>query len=178
MTTTKRYHSALVTLHWLLALMLIVALGMGTFVLEATPNSAPEKLDALRGHMIVGGSIGLLMLLRLVVRLVTAHPAPASTGNPMLDKLAPAMHWALYVLVFAMVGSGIAMSVMAGLPAIVFEGVGSLPTDFSNLLPRGVHGLVAKLLMAFIALHAAAALYHQFFKRDGLLARMGFGARN
>lgn len=173
-----RYHGLLVSLHWLLALMLIVALTMGTVALKTMPNSAPEKLDMLRAHMLVGGTIGLLMLLRLVVRLVTRHPAPASTGNPMLDKLAPAVHWALYALVFAMAGSGIAMSVMAGLPAIVFEGAGSLPPDFSALAPRAAHGVVAKLLMALIALHAAAALYHHFVKRDGLLSRMAWGSRS
>ena len=37
--------------------------------------------------------------------------------------------------------------------------------------------MIAKLLMALIALHLAAALYHQFVLKDGLLARMWFGKR-
>ena len=172
-----RYHTALVTLHWLLALLLIVALLMGTFALKTVPNSSPDKIDALRGHMIAGGLILLLTLTRLVVRLKTAHPAPASTGNALLDRLAPATHWALYLLVLLMAGSGVAMSVLAGLPGIVFGGVGTLPVNFDALPPRAVHGIVAKLLMLFIAMHFAAALYHQFIKRDGLLRRMGFGPR-
>ena len=172
-----RYHTALVTLHWLLALLLIVALVIGTFALKTVPNSSPDKIDALRGHMIAGGLILLLTLVRLVVRLKTAHPAPATTGNALLDRLAPATHWALYLLVLLMAGSGVAMSVLAGLPGIVFGGVGSLPVNFDALPPRAVHGIVAKVLMLFIALHFAAALYHQFVKRDGLLRRMGFGPR-
>jgi cytochrome b561 len=177
MTTPKRYHKALVVLHWLLALMLIVALTMGTLVLEATPNSSPDKIGALQGHMVVGGLILVLMIVRLVVRLRTAHPAPASTGVPLADRLAPLAHWALYALVFAMAGSGIAMSIQAGLPDIVFGGVGSLPENFRHLVPRTVHGIVAKLLMLTIALHVVAALYHQLVRRDGLLSRMGFGPR-
>ena len=172
-----RYHTALVTLHWLLALLLIVALLMGTFALKTVPNSSPDKIDALRGHMIAGGLILVLTLTRLVVRLKTAHPAPATTGNALLDRLAPATHWALYLLVLLMAGSGVAMSVLAGLPGIVFGGVGTLPVNFDALPPRAVHGIVAKLLMLFIAMHFAAALYHQFIKRDGLLRRMGFGPR-
>ena len=172
-----RYHTALVTLHWLLALLLIVALLMGTFALKTVPNSSPDKIDALRGHMIAGGLILLLTLARLVVRLKTTHPAPASTGNALLDRLAPATHWALYLLVLLMAGSGVAMSVLAGLPNVVFGGVGTLPVNFDALPPRAVHGIVAKLLMLFIAMHFAAALYHQFIKRDGLLRRMGFGPR-
>ena len=172
-----RYHTALVALHWLLALLLIVALSMGTFALKTVPNSSPDKIDALRGHMIAGGLILLLTLVRLAVRLKTAHPAPASTGYALLDRLAPATHWALYGLVLLMAGSGVAMSVLAGLPDIVFGGVGSLPVNFDALPPRAVHGIVAKLLMLLIAMHIAAALYHQFVRRDGLLARMGFGRR-
>jgi cytochrome b561 len=172
-----RYHTALVALHWLLAVLLLFALGMGSFVLSTTPNNAPEKIGALQGHMIGGGLILLLTLVRLGVRLKTAHPPPTATGHPMLDRLAPLTHWVLYVLVSLMAGSGVAMSVMAGLPAIVFGGVGSLPVDFNSLPPRGVHGVVANLLMLVIAMHVAAALYHQFVRRDGLLARMGWGPR-
>jgi cytochrome b561 len=173
----QRYHKALVVLHWVLAVLLLVALAMGTFQLKTIPNTSPEKIFALRAHMIAGGLILVLMLVRLVVRLRTRHPAPATTGNPLLDRLAPVMHWAMYALVLVMAGSGVAMSVMAGLPAIVFGGSGTLPASFDALPPRAVHGLVAKLLLLAIALHVVAALFHHFIRRDGLLRRMGFGPR-
>lgn len=176
-THTNRYHSALILLHWLLALLLMVALVMGTFALKTTPNSSADKIAALQGHMLAGGLILLLTLARLVVRLKTAHPAPASSGNALLDRVAPLMHWALYGLVLLMAGSGVAISVLAGLPEVVFGGVGSLPSNFDALPPRAVHGIVAKLLMLAVLLHVAAALYHQLVRRDGLLARMGFGPR-
>jgi cytochrome b561 len=171
------YHGALVALHWLLAVLLLVALAMGTFALKTVPNTSPDKILALQGHMIAGGLILLLTLARLVVRLKTEHPAPATTGNALLDRLAPLTHWGLYVLVLMMAGSGVAMSVLAGLPGIVFGGVGNLPVNFDALPPRAVHGIVAKLLMLAIGLHIAAALYHQFVRRDGLLSRMGIGRR-
>ncbi len=177
MALPARYHTALVSLHWLLAVALIVSLFGATFGLKTVPNSAPEKIDALRSHMIAGGLMLLLTLARLVVRLKTAHPAPARTGHALLDRLAPAMHWVLYALVLVMAASGVATAVLAGLPAIVFGGVGALPVNFDALPPRAVHGLVAKLLMAAIALHVVAALYHHFIRHDGLLRRMGFGPR-
>ena len=118
--TPVRYHPALVTLHWLLAVLILVALSMGTLVLKEIPNSSPEKLWALKGHMVAGALILLLTLLRLAVRLKTAHPAPAATGHALLDRLAPLMHGGLYALVLVMAGSGIAMSVLAGLPETVF----------------------------------------------------------
>jgi cytochrome b561 len=173
----RRYHPVLAALHWLLALLLIALLAGGTLSLKTVPNASPDKLNLLRLHMLMGGSILGLMLLRLVARLSTEHPPAASTGNALLDRLAPWAHWALYILVFVMAGSGIGMAALAGLPDIVFSGIGQLPVDFSAYPQRAVHGIVAKLLMLTIALHAAAALFHQFIKRDGLLSRMWFGSR-
>jgi cytochrome b561 len=175
--SVRRYHPALVVLHWLIALLVLLGLVMGTLGLSTLPNSSPDKIGALQGHMIVGGTILLLTLLRLVVRHVTMHPPPVPTGFALGDRLAPLVHGGLYLAVLAMAGSGIAISIGAGLPAIVFGGQGSLPVDFSHLTARGVHGIVAKVLMALVALHVAAAVYHQWVRRDGLLTRMGFGPR-
>lgn len=174
----RRYHPALVVLHWRVALLVVVGLVMGTLGLSTLPNSSPDKIGALRVHMIAGGAILILMLLRLVVRRVTVHPPPVPTGFALADRLAPLAHGGLYLAVLAMAGSGIAMSIGAGLPAIVFGGQGSLPADFSHLAARSVHGIVAKVLMALVALHVAAAVYHQWVRRDGLLTRMGFGPRH
>lgn len=167
-----RYHGALITLHWLLACLLLCILTVGSLLLKNTPNSAPEKILALQVHMIMGGLILLLTIVRLVVRLRTPHPPAASSGNATLDKLAPCMHWALYLLVLGMAASGIGISVLASLPEIVFQGRGNLPIDFSSLPPRIAHGWLARLLLVAIGLHVAAALYHQGVRRDGLLARM------
>lgn len=106
----RRYHPVLVALHWILALMLILALFAGGVVLEATPNSDPGKVDALRAHMGFGIAILVLMLVRLVVRLVTRHPAPADPGSPVLGLVAQVTHWGLYVAVIGMAVSGMALS--------------------------------------------------------------------
>ncbi|WP_127110031.1 cytochrome b [Pararhodobacter zhoushanensis] len=171
-----RYHPVLVTLHWLIALLLLMALIAGTLVLDDMPNTAPGKTDALRIHAIMGVGIGVLMLIRLAVRLTTRHPAPAKSGIALADRLAPLAHWALYALVLGMVGSGIAMAVQSGLGDALF-GDGTLPETFHTLFARGVHGLLATLLILTIALHILAALYHVSVRRDGLLRRMWFGAR-
>lgn len=174
-----RYHPLLVTLHWLLALMIIMGLIMGGFVLAETPNSDPEKLFALRMHMSMGILILLLMLVRLVVRLRTDKPAHAETGNALLDRLGVWAHWAFYLVVILMAGSGIGISVLAGLPPIVFGGSGDpLPADFWAYPPRYAHGMLANILMALIVLHVAAFAWHQWIKKDGLFRRMWFGKRD
>lgn len=173
-----RYHPLLVGLHWLLALLILFALAMGTFSLKEIPNASPEKLFALRGHMIAGVAILALMLVRLGLRLWLPRPAPATTGNRFLDRLGVGVHYGFYLLVILMAASGIATAVQAGLPAIVFGGSGApLPESFWVYRPRAVHGVIAKLLLALVALHVAAALYHQVVRRDRLFARMWFGPR-
>ncbi|WP_375574116.1 cytochrome b/b6 domain-containing protein [Ahrensia marina] len=173
-----RYHPVLVTLHWLLALLIIAALLIGNFALDPIPESDPAKIDALRSHMIGGAVILLLMLVRLVVRLRTEHPPEADIGISALNRIARLAHWALYLLVFALVGSGIAMSVLGGLPPIVFGGSGDPLPVFDELAPRAAHGFFAAALAILILGHIAAAFYHELVRHDGLISRMWFGKRS
>lgn len=171
-----RYHPALVILHWVLALMLLLALVMGTFVLAEMPNDASDKIGSLRGHMILGSAIGALMLARLIVRSRTRRPPAASTGNAALDRLGGLAHASLYVLVFVMAASGLATALWAGLPQIVFGNATTpLPESFFIYPSRYVHGWVATALFVVIGLHLVGALFHQFRLKDRLLSRMGFG---
>lgn len=172
----SRYHPALVTLHWISAVLLIGALFAGTFVLAPVPNSDPSKLQSFQMHMILGFVIAALTLIRLVVRAKTAHPAPATTGIAVADRLAPLAHWALYALILAMAGSGVALSLNSGLGDAVFFG-GDMPANFEGIAARAAHGIIATLLMITIGLHIVAALWHQLSRRDRLMSRMGFGKR-
>ncbi|HOB66022.1 MAG TPA: cytochrome b/b6 domain-containing protein [Ottowia sp.] len=144
----------------------------------ATPNNDPEKIGHLKGHMMMGMAVGVFLIVRLVLRWFSTKPEPASSAMPWADKLARLMHILFYILIFLQVGAGMAMSIGANLPDIVFNGNGSLPTDFWSLPTRGMHSAIALVLAGMICLHAGAALYHQFVLKDGLLARMWFGKRN
>lgn len=174
-----RYHPALVILHWLMALMILVALAAGGLLLASMPPDSPDKVQGLAGHMAFGMAIGVLLLLRLVVRVRSTHPSHASTGNDWLDKLGRWTHWAFYLLVAGMVLTGLATALGAGLFAIVYGGAAdTLPENLGELPQRVAHGIIAVALVGLIALHVAAALYHQFLLKDGLLSRMWFGRRS
>lgn len=176
---TTRYHPLLVALHWLLAALIVLALIGGSQSLAPTPNDDPAKVSALAAHMTVGIAILVLMFVRLGVRLRAPAPAAADIGHSGLNRLAHAAHWLFYLLVFAMVASGIGLSLLAGLPDIVFGGSGApLPEDFSVYTPRIVHGTVATLLGLMILGHVAAAIYHQVVRKDRLMRRMWFGRRD
>ena len=173
-----RYHPALVTLHWLMAIMILMGLFFGKFVLANMDNADPEKAQGLGGHMTIGLVVGALLIVRLIVRFVSEKPPHAETGNAILDRIGAATHWVLYLLVALMVLSGLGTAFSAGLFPIAFGGSGDpIPGNLSDLAPRAAHGLVSNLLILLLLLHIAAALYHQFFLRDGLFRRMWFGKR-
>jgi cytochrome b561 len=176
MTLVSRYHPLLVALHWILAVLIVAALALGALVMVKIPNTDPMKLEALRSHMIGGSLILVLMLVRLVVRIRTEHPAQPSTGVRVLDQLAWVSHRMLYGAVLGLATSGLIMALQTGLPGILFGG-GTLPADFWVYPIRSVHYVISRVLMAVIALHIVGALYHTLLLRDGLLRRMFFGRR-
>ncbi len=177
MPTVSRYHPLMVTLHWLIALLVIGALFMGFVVFDAIPDDAPVRKTAIALHMVGGFTVLVLMALRLVLRLRTDRPPPATSGNPVLDRLAGLIHWSFYLVVFAVIGCGIATSLSSGLPDIVFGGSKAPLPDFDTFAVFQAHGKLAWLLTGLIALHFGAALFHQLIRKDHLLRRMSFGPR-
>ena len=172
-----RYHPLLVALHWLLAFLIIAALLAGFFLLARMPNSDPQKIRVLLVQ-VIGMTILALMIVRFIVRMLTSRPAPATTGHPFIDRIAPVTHYGFYVLVLLMVATGYATAILAGLNRIVFQGSGEpLPENFAVYPTFIAHGYIALILAGFIVLHVLAALYHQFVRRDGLFRRMWFGRR-
>ncbi len=137
MKQVSRYHPLLVTLHWALAFLIIAALTLGFFGFAATPNSDPQKIDILRAHMAGGMLILALMAIRFIVRMMTSKPAVATTGFPLLDRIAPFSHYGFYVLVLLMAGTGYTTAILAGLPAIVFGGSGDPLTPTFVIYPTG-----------------------------------------
>lgn len=173
-----RYHPALVALHWLMAIMILKGLVFGKFALTTMDNADPEKAQGLAGHMTIGLAVGVLLVVRLIVRVASEKPPAAETGSALLDRVGGATHWILYLLIALMLLSGLGTAISAALFPIAFGGSGDpIPADLNDDLPRIAHGLVSNLLVLLLLLHVAAALYHQFLLRDGLFRRMWFGNR-
>lgn len=172
----SRYHPLLVALHWLLGLLIILALIIGYFWLAKIPNANPQKIAVFRLHMIGGAAILALMTVRLIVRFWTAKPPAATTGYRLLDRLAPVTHYGFYILVLLMAATGLATAVVSGLNLIVFgDSHARLPPSLTIYPTRVAHGYIAAIFAGFIVLHVLAALYHQLVLRDGLIRRMSLG---
>jgi len=173
-TLPARYHPVHVTLHWLVAIMVIGAFAIGMTFLDSTPNNAPEKVTYLQLHSTWGTFLATLLVVRVITRFAFKRPAPADAGHPLLNVIGKVVHFLLYVGVFTMLLSGASMSAQAGL-ANVFAGQASLPDSFRVFPPRGIHGMMFSILFLLILVHIGAAFYHQFIRKDKLLSRMWFG---
>jgi cytochrome b561 len=157
-----------------MALLVLMMLGVGKFVMPGVSPDDPQKVMMLQNHTHIGGAIAILLVIRLVLRFTIKRPAPADAGNAFLNFVGKAVHFLLYLLLVGMAGSGLGLFQMADLPS-VFSAAKPYPSNFFDYPPRMGHGLTSWLLLAFVALHFGAATYHQFVKKDNLLARMWFG---
>ena len=170
--TPKRYHPVHVALHWAIALLVLGFVGLGTFVIGPMPND--QELSLLGMHSMLGPILAVLVLVRLATRFIFKRPAAADAGHPLLNLVGRAVHVFLYVGVFVLLFSGASLSMAYGLPDIL-TGDGTMPADLFVYPQRFMHGILSNLMMALVALHVGAALYHQFIRKDNLLARMWFG---
>ncbi len=159
MTVPTGYSRVQIGLHWAIA-GLIVA----NYILsDEIPGLFDRMIEAgAQGGTLVGGGlhvwIGVAVLVlalgRLGVRLINGAPeAPAGTPD-MLDRAGRYGHLALYALMIAVPVFG-AMAWFLGI-----ENMGD------------IHVLAMNAMMILALVHAAAALYHQYVRRDGLLLRM------
>lgn len=170
----KTYSNTLVLLHWILALSILTALFMGNDIASLS-NDLDLKVDRLQVHMIAGVFIGVLFALRLFVKMKSTLVEPIKMGERslLMNRLALITHRVIYVLVFLIVLTGIAISAQISLLEIIRLG-GTLPDHLSELPARRAHGILTTLLAILILLHTLAALYHQFILRDGIFSRMWF----
>lgn len=173
-----RYTGVAMAAHWVLALGLIAALGLGWYM-TGLPFS-PSRLKLYNWHKWLGVTLLTLSLLRLLWRVTHRPPElPPAVARAMPQW----QHWAhngthhaMYLLFFAVPLLGWAYSSAAGFP-IVFLGMLPLP-DFVSASPelaetlKPLHGWAAWALVVLIAMHVGAALKHQFIDRDGLISRM------
>jgi cytochrome b561 len=121
MKQVSRYHPLLVTLHWVLAALIIAMLSVGFFMLAAMPNSNPQKITVLMWHMSGGMLILALMTIRFIIRMRTLRPIAATTGFSLLDRIAPFTHYSFYVLVVLMAGTGLATAIWPNLTRSCFR---------------------------------------------------------
>ena len=179
----KRYNPVLVTLHWIIAILIFSTAFLAMGGDDRGGASTIAGIPILGVHMILGITILVLLIIRLIVRWRTERPEWATTGNRFLDKIGELTHWALYFFTFCMTVTGIFLATRGNRLARTFGLAGATPQGQfqpGQFRPRGFsigmfHGATWFLLLLLVLLHVGAALYHQFILKDNLLGRMWYG---
>lgn len=169
-SSSHHYGAIAASIHWLSALAVLLMLISG-LVMDNMEEFVPAVLPL---HVTLGVLVGLLTIFRVVWwRLFDRHPQSLQGMNGAQQWAARLVHLGLYAAILVMVASGIGMVALTGAAPRIFSG-GQLP-EFDLVPPYFMHGLMSRLLIALVIGHVGAALWHHFIRRDGLIARMGFG---
>ena len=172
-STSDRYGAMAISIHWATAVLIAILIVSG--FRAANVMDPAVKAAILRVHIPIAVAVLALTILRIAWWLWFDRKPEPVAGSPRWQELsARAVHLLFYVVILAMIASGIGMLALSGAAPIIFGGDSALLPDFSKYPPRLAHGAMARLLIALLALHACAALYHHFVRRDGLLWRTWF----
>lgn len=173
-SSPSRYTRTAITLHWLIALMIIANFGLGLTM--ADMDLSPQKLKFFSWHKWVGVTIFMLVCVRLLWRLGHAAPALPMCMPAWQATAAHLSHMLLYVLMFVIPLSGWLYSSAAG-KSVVYLGLIPLPDlvaadkGLAETL-KDVHEYLNYVLAALVLLHVAAAWKHHLVDRDDVMSRM------
>ncbi len=173
----QRYNSVAISLHWLIALLILGLLASG-FIMGELENSA-FKYKIFQLHKSFGITVLGLSLLRLAWRLLTPVPA-LPDGKTWEIWLARAVRLGFYVLMIGMplVGwLGVSTSPLK-IPTVLF-GLVPLPNlPFFQDVPEAakqffeLHETMAFIMIGLLCLHLGAAVKHHFLFKNDVLLRM------
>jgi cytochrome b561 len=162
------------TLHWGMALLILVSLAM--IELRGWAPRGSVLRGSLRDwHSQAGLVVFSLVWFRLAWRLANLEPEIVPPPAAWQRRVAHAVEWSFYALMVVLPVLGIVMMqadgktvslLGASLPPMV-----AVDKAWSHRL-EDIHGWCGNAMMFLIAAHVSASLLHRFIHRDNTLSRM------
>jgi cytochrome b561 len=166
------YDNVAIALHWATAVLVFANFALGQ-TWDWFPKPARELMEDT--HMSFGVLLTAVIATRLVWRLIPGHQL-SSLEARWVRVASKATHYLLYLLLAAEAALGFAFRWGAGRPMEFFGlGIPPLIGEMSRPLRhelRDFHNWVGWAIVVIALLHAAAALYHHYVLKDGVLLRM------
>jgi len=171
-TSIVRYSRAAIRFHWSTAVLVVVVGTLGLL-----HDSWPKATQSfwINIHALCGLALWVLLMARFWWRTRQAPPPLPPEAGELSRALARPVHLLMYALLFVIPVLGIVTFIWHGR---VFD-FGLFKVDFGVQKNRAifaptedVHGYLAYALFTVAGLHALAALWHQFVRRDRMLSRM------
>jgi cytochrome b561 len=163
--------------HWWTVALILVQVPLGLYM--AYRGNVQGIFDDLTNnlyssHKLIGITIFLVVLARLIYRHTHGAPADEPTLEAWHKGASHFNHWGLYLLLLATPIAGYigisqypALNIFGiPLPGIVAENQDAAARTFL------IHFYLALVLVAFVAMHIGAALYHYVIRKDNVVTRM------
>jgi cytochrome b561 len=179
----QRYDLIAITLHWIMAICIILMLGSG-FAFDFIDMPKSFKFDLYQWHKSLGIVLLIVVFIRIGWRLFHRppdEPEELSKRDAILSRVG---HWVLYVMMVAMpiVGWMMVSSSPYGLPTFIF-GLFEWPhipglsnNETINTMAKQMHWIGGWLFLSIIIIHTLAVVKHYYFDNINLLRRMGIGS--
>ena len=165
-----RYDRLTILLHWLTAL-LVASLWASEQLVDQVPSGVRPAILSL--HISMGVLLAMVLACRFTWRLTKGRSLP-DADHGILQLAARGTHYLLYFGVTAAVAAGLALEwIRSDLVWGVIQIPSIAPGDRAlRGAFKGYHALAANLTVILAGLHAAAALFHHYVLRDGVVRRM------
>ncbi len=172
--STERYGAVAQLLHWVTAVLVLIAFIYGPGGSEQRVYSAARDFDR-RLHETLGMSVLVLVALRLAWRMTDARPLHLQAVRWM-EVAANAVRMTLYLLLFGVPLTAIAGAWLEGHPLTLLGGIEIPPAlalshDLGALVAR-IHTWLGDAILWVAGLHALAALFHHLVLKDRVLESM------
>ncbi|MDE0113884.1 MAG: cytochrome b [Albidovulum sp.] len=169
------YGRASKLLHWILAICMIALVWLGWWMVGLDYYHA-WSMRALELHRSIGMAVFALAAVFAIWKFISPSPALQAELRPWERAAARATHILLICAMFVIPVSGYLLSTSSGSGFEMF-GLIQIPavaavTEPVRDLAESIHYFTSYGLLALVAIHAGAALKHQFFDGHGTLKRM------
>jgi cytochrome b561 len=172
-----RYDRVSIVLHWSVGISIIAIAAIELLRGEIFPKGSYFR-EALKAfHEPAGTVVFALVLLRLFWRSAHSSPAMPESMRSWERIVAGLTHYTLYAMMAAIPLTGIAYTLARSRP--IDFGLFQIAYPLDHLFDRSaagtlknIHEFLGQAVLALAFLHAAAALWHHYIRKDDVLTRM------
>jgi cytochrome b561 len=166
---TQAYDKVTIRLHWATAVLVAIQ-----FLIGRTTNFLPRgplRVDIWSLHVMFGFALAVVVVAGILWRALYGRRLPPPERG-VRHLVAVATHRLLDGLLLIIIGLGVTNVFAHAFPLFNLWHFPRLGDDAFMHSVNTWHGLVANIIVAVALLHAAAALFHHYVVKDGVLRRM------